>query len=107
VRNPGTAGIHGCLAKAETDALSRAIAAVPVAAAKLALRFALIADGASGADFSAPLDSIEELTEIVLEAVRQLQRFESLGRIRELDERLQAVADRTGALIQGIVNGAY
>ena len=95
------------LPKADIETLLRTIAAIPVAASRFAERFGLAANSMRDVDFAPALGWIEELTEIMLDAVRQLRGFESLDRIKELYVRLQTVTDRAETLIQEIVNRAY
>jgi len=95
------------LPKADLEVLARTLSAIPVAAERFAERFGLAAGSLGGIDFSPAMNWVEELTEILLDAVRQLRGFESLHRVKELYSRLQKVADRAEALIQEIVNRAH
>ena len=95
------------LPKPDIEALSQAIAAIPLAAKRFTERFGLAAGSLAANDFAPALNWIEELTEILLDTVRQLRGFESLDRVKQLYPRLQTVADRAEALIQETVNRAY
>ena len=95
------------LPKADIEALSHALAAIPVAAQRFTERFRLAAGNLGGVDFAPPLNWIEELSEIVLDMIRQLRGFESLDRIKDLHPRLLKVADRAEDQTQEIVNRAF
>lgn len=93
------------LPKAELETLLSALAAVPVVALRFAERWGLVTDRVRTAKFTPALGWIEELTELVLDALRQLRGFESLERIKELYWRLERVAERAEASIQETVTG--
>jgi len=95
------------LPKADFEALLRALAAIPVAALRFAQRSSLAAANVRAVDFAPALGWLEELTEIVLDAIRQLRGFESLERIKELYPRLERIADRAEASIRETKNGVY
>lgn len=95
------------LPKADFEALAGSIAAVSVAAERFAARLGLAGESLGGASFTPSLDWIEELSELLLDMVRQLRGFESLDRIKELYPRLQAAADHAENQVQEIVNRAY
>jgi hypothetical protein len=95
------------LPKADFEVLARTIAAIPVASARFAQRFALAADSLGRLPFAPALEWVEELTEILVDTVRQLRGFESLDRIKELHLRLQTVAERAETQVQTIVGHAY
>jgi len=95
------------LPKAEVEALSRVLAAIPVAAQRFAERFGLADGRLEGVDFRPTLGWIEELGEIVVDMLRQLRGFESLDRIKELYPRLETFADRADTLTEEAVNRAY
>jgi len=59
------------LPKADIETLLRTIAAIPVAASRFAERFGLAANSMRDVDFAPALGWIEELTEIMLDAVGQ------------------------------------
>ena len=95
------------LPKADVETLLRALSAIPVAVSRFAERLGLIANRKGVAGFAEALGWIEELTEILLDAVRQLRGFDSLDRIKELYLRVQKVADQAETLVHGTINRAY
>jgi len=95
------------LPKAEVESLARALVAIPVAAQRFAERLDLAGSRLEDVDFRPALGWIEELSEVVLDMIRQLRGFESLDRIKELFPRLETVADRAETLIEETVKRAY
>lgn len=95
------------LPKGDLEALVRAIAAIPVAAARFAKRWDLASGSVGGLDFTSPLNWAEEMTEILRDTVRQLRGFTSLNRINELHPRLQTIADRAETQVQDLVKRVY
>lgn len=99
--------IVASLPKADFEALSRLLAAIPPAAERFAARLNLAAGDAEGLELGPALSWAEELCEIVLDMVRQLRGFESLDRIKTLHPRLQTVADHAEAATDAMVTLAY
>jgi uncharacterized protein len=95
------------LPKADIEALSRILAAIPPAAERFASRSSLAADNLAGLGLGQPLSWLEESCEIVLDMIRQLRGFESLDRIKDLYPRLQTVVEQAETLTDAVVTQAY
>jgi hypothetical protein len=95
------------LPKADLEALLRNLTAMPITALRFAQRSQLAPANAPVADFAPALGWIQELTELVLDAVRQLRGFENLERIKELYRRLERIAEHAEGSIRQAVNATY
>jgi hypothetical protein len=95
------------LSKADVGELVGVLAGIPLAAVRFAERFALAAKVMSDSELKPSLAWMEELSEIVLDMVRQLRGFETLRHLAELNARLQRVADCAESPADGIVAQAY
>lgn len=107
LRNRLVSAVFTSLPKADLETLLSNLTAMPVAARRFAQRSHLAPANARGADFSPALRWIQELTELVLDAVRQLRGFDSLERIKELYQRLERIADHAETSIRQAVNQTY
>lgn len=95
------------LPKADLENLCGVLAAIPSDAARFAERFGLAAKDVDSRVLRPALGWVEELSEIVLDMVRQLRGFESLDRLKELNARLLKVAEHAEAQADEIVTAGY
>ncbi len=99
--------IIASLPKADIEALASALAEITAAAKKFAERAELADEKQEAVDFSPAFTWIEELSDVLLDMIRQLRGFESLDRIKGLYERLERMAERAETLADGIVAQAF
>lgn len=95
------------LPKADIEALVSVLSEIPLDATRFAERFELAAKVLEMSALRPALTWIEELSEILLDMVRQLRGFESLDHLKELNARLQRVADCAEAPTEEIVARVY
>jgi hypothetical protein len=95
------------LPKAEVEALAGLLASIPLAARRFADRFGLSPEHREGVDFGPPLSWLQELSELVIDMIRQLRGFESLYQIKDLYVRLERMAERAETLTDEVVSRAY
>lgn len=95
------------LPKAELGSLVAVLTAIPLNARRFAARFELATNAPDCPDFLPALNWIAQLGDLVLDMVRQLRGFESLDHLKELNLRLQTVADHAEAGGDAIHASAY
>jgi uncharacterized protein len=95
------------LPKADLEALVSVLTEIPRDAARFAERFGLAVKVLGDLELRPALTWIEELSEVLFDMVRQLRGFESLNRLKELNARLQKVADCAEAPTDEIVAQVY
>ncbi|MGH8192677.1 MAG: DUF47 domain-containing protein [Rhodanobacteraceae bacterium] len=85
------------LDREDIEAMSSALYRIPKTIEKFAERYAIVAGRVEGIDFAARASLLMSATERVFEMVRELRNGLNIGRMRKLQDRLQAVeaeADR-------------
>jgi uncharacterized protein Yka (UPF0111/DUF47 family) len=87
------------LDREDIEAMSSALYRIPKTIEKFAERFAIVAQRVEGIDFASRATLLLSATEGVTEMVRELRNGMSIGRMRKLQERLQATESEADRLL--------
>jgi uncharacterized protein Yka (UPF0111/DUF47 family) len=95
------------LDREDIESLSSALYTVPKTIQKFAERYAIVGERLDGVDFFPRAELLLRATDIMQEMVRELRNGLHLGRIRKLQDRLQAIESEADRLLLAPYNGLY
>jgi uncharacterized protein Yka (UPF0111/DUF47 family) len=87
------------LDREDIEAMSSALYRIPKTIEKFAERYVIVAGRVEGIDFASRAGLLMSATEGVVEMVRELHKGMNIGRMRKLQERLQAIESEADRLL--------
>jgi uncharacterized protein Yka (UPF0111/DUF47 family) len=87
------------LDREDIEAMSSALYRIPKTVEKFAERYVIVADRVEGIDFASRASLLMSATEGVFEMVSELRNGMSIGRMRKLQDRLQATESEADRLL--------
>lgn len=95
------------LEREDIEALSRGLFKLVKTTEKVAGRYRLVVDLVQGVDFRPQADLIDQAVAIVGEMIRDLRKLPPLERMKELNDRLEAIEDSADDVVDGLVRDLY
>lgn len=95
------------LDREDIEALSRALFKLVKTTNKFAKRYRLVGDLVRAVDFSKQVSLIDQAVGILGEMIRDLRRLPPLARVKELNDRLEAVEDSADEVVDALVRDLY
>ncbi|MGH8112308.1 MAG: DUF47 domain-containing protein [Rhodanobacteraceae bacterium] len=87
------------LDREDIEAMSSALYRIPKTIEKFAERYAIVAKRVEGIDFASRVGLLMRATEVVAEMVGELRNGMNIGRVRKLQDRLQAAESEADRLL--------
>lgn len=91
----------------DIEGLARGLFRIPKAALKLGERMPLAAPHLAGRDLSTQITMMTEATDAVCGLIRQLRDMNNVAKIKELNERLQAVEVKSDKFMSDLMGDLY
>ena len=95
------------LEREDIEALARGLYKIPKSAEKLAERFMMAGKHLEGIDFSRQAQMMEQATDVVHNMVSQLHAMDDLGKIKELNDKLQYVEGEADKVMNELLRDLY
>jgi len=95
------------LEREDIEALARGLYKIPKSAEKLAERFMMAGKHLEGIDFSRQALMMEQATDVVHNMVSQLHAMDDLGKIKELNDKLQYVEGEADKVMNELLRDLY
>ena len=95
------------LEREDIEALSTSIYKIPKTVEKIAERMLLAPQHLVGIDLSGHVAGIEQASDALLQMVRELRAGATVGRIKGLNEKLQAIEGAMDNVLNDLVRGLY
>lgn len=95
------------LEREDIEALARGLYKIPKSAEKLAERFLMAGKHLEGIDFSRQAQMMEQATDVVHTMVGQLHAMDDLGKIKELNDKLQYVEGEADKVMNELLRDLY
>lgn len=95
------------LEREDIEALARGLYKIPKSAEKLAERFMMAGKHLEGIDFSRQAQMMEQATDVVHTMVGQLHAMDDLGKIKELNDKLQYVEGEADKVMNELLRDLY